>query len=224
LDPTSFFSEYAATTWTHRDGLFSTFIRAIGQTADGYIWLGTTDGLFRFDGVRFVQWRNKQQHGLGVVNALCAARDGSLLVGTDAGLVGRLRGGDFVSIRSGAAIQSVLEDRDGTVWVTAGDRLIHYRSDLWSSAPVEVSLPANVLSGPLQDPSGSIWVSTEEGVERLEQNRLTKIITGKMWLSRDANEAIRATREDGLSEPVISQGKEAQPDFHRSSARATATD
>jgi ligand-binding sensor domain-containing protein len=48
VDPASAFAEYTASTWTHRDGLRSTFIRSIVQTADGYIWLGTTDGLFRF--------------------------------------------------------------------------------------------------------------------------------------------------------------------------------
>ncbi len=80
LDPTTPFPEYVSANWTHKDGLRSTFIRSIAQTAAGYIWLGTTDGLFRFDGVRFIQWRTKEQHGLGVVNVLCAARDGSLLV------------------------------------------------------------------------------------------------------------------------------------------------
>src|ERR1700751_2263272 len=82
LNPTSSFEEYTATTWSHRDGLLSTFIRSIVQTADGYIWLGTTDGLFRFDGVRFFQWHTKspERRGLGVVNALCGTRDGSLWV------------------------------------------------------------------------------------------------------------------------------------------------
>jgi ligand-binding sensor domain-containing protein/signal transduction histidine kinase len=202
LDPTSAFTEYTAATWTHRDGLRSTFIRSIVQTADGYIWLGTTDGLFRFDGVRFVQWRTKEQHGLGVVNALCAAHDGSLLVGTEAGNVGRVRGEDFVSFKSQAAVQAILEVRDGTIWVAAGDHLLQYQSDRLSSTATEVSLPSNLLSGPLQDPTGSIWVSTEDGVERLEQNRLTKILSARMWLSRDENGAIWATREDGMSEPV----------------------
>ncbi len=211
LDATSSFTEYASTTWTHRDGLRSTFIRSIVQTADGYIWLGTTDGLFRFDGVRFVQWRSKEQHGLGVVNALCAARDGTLLVGTESGIVGRVRGENLVSIRSGAAVQAVFEDRDGTVWAAAGDRLLQYRSDLSSSTPAEVSLPSSFLSGPFQDSRGSIWLSTEDGVERLGQNRLTKILSGKMWLSRDASGAIWATRDDGFSEPV-----DARSTFHES--------
>jgi ligand-binding sensor domain-containing protein/signal transduction histidine kinase len=207
LDPASSFAEYASTTWTHRDGLRSTFIRAIAQTSDGYIWLGTTDGLFRFDGVRFVQWRSKEPppRGLGIVNALRAARDGSLLVGTDAGVIGRLRGERAVSIRVAAAVQSVLEDRDGTVWVAAENRLLHYPSDLLSSPPAEVFLPSTWLSGPLQDASGSIWVGTEEGIERLDQNRFTEMLPGRMWLSQDANGASWRTREDGVSEPIGSQ-------------------
>src|SRR5579871_2035827 len=145
LDATSSFTEYASTTWTHRDGLRSTFIRSIVQTADGYIWLGTTDGLFRFDGVRFVQWRSKEQHGLGVVNALCAARDGSLWVGTESGVVGRVRGETLASVTSQAAVEAILEDRDGTIWVAFRDRLLQYRSGKLSSTPAEVSLPSNYL-------------------------------------------------------------------------------
>src|SRR5580700_513299 len=180
LDPENAFAEYAASTWTHRDGLLSTFIRSIVQSTDGYIWLGTTDGLFRFDGVRFFQWHTKspERRGLGVVSALCAARDGSLWVGTEAGIVGRVQGENFVSVRSGAAVQAVLEDRDGTVWVAAGDRLLQIRPNQLSSTDAEVSLPSNLLSGPLQALDGSIWVSTEDGVERVAQNRLTKILPG----------------------------------------------
>jgi signal transduction histidine kinase/streptogramin lyase len=64
-----------------------------------------------------------------------------------------------------------------------------------------------MLSGPLQDPSGSIWVSTEDGIARMEQNRATKVLSGPMWLSQDAKGAIWATREDGVSEPVDAQSK-----------------
>jgi ligand-binding sensor domain-containing protein len=137
------------------------------------------------------------------VNALCAARDGGLWVGTEAGVVGRVQGENFVSVQSGAAVQVVLEDRDGAVWVAAGDRLLKILPDRLSSVAAEVSLPSILLSGPLDDPDGSIWVGTEDGVERLTQNRLVKMLSGRMWLSRGANGAIWATRENGLSEPVL---------------------
>jgi ligand-binding sensor domain-containing protein len=69
-------TEYTHTVWSHKDGIPSAFIYSIVQTQDGYLWLATTDGLVRFDGVRFVHWRPKTDHTelLGVVRSLCAAR------------------------------------------------------------------------------------------------------------------------------------------------------
>jgi signal transduction histidine kinase/ligand-binding sensor domain-containing protein len=117
-----------------------------------------------------------------------------------------------------------VEDHDGTIWVATRDRLLHYRSEQLSSIPSEAPplsdlLCGPILSGPLQDPSGSIWVSTEYGVERLGQNRLTKILSGSMWLSQEANGAIWATREDGFTEPVVSQDKNAQFNFDHMSGK-----
>ena len=41
--------------WSAKDGVPP--VRALAQTADGYLWLGTLSGLMRFDGVRFVRWQ-----------------------------------------------------------------------------------------------------------------------------------------------------------------------
>jgi hypothetical protein len=48
-------AQYSLTQWGHRDDLPSTAIYAITQTPDGFLWLGTSDGLVRFDGLRFLQ-------------------------------------------------------------------------------------------------------------------------------------------------------------------------
>jgi len=95
-DPRKPLTEYTHTVWTHKDGIPSAFIYSMAQTEDGYLWLATTDGLVRFDGVRFVHWRPKTGHTalLGVVRSLWAARDGSLWIGTASGLVGHIRGDD----------------------------------------------------------------------------------------------------------------------------------
>src|SRR5258708_2312761 len=122
-------TEYTHTVWTHKDGIPSAFIYSIAQTQDGYLWLATTDGLVRFDGVRFVHWRPKTGHTelLGVVRSLCAARDGSLWIGTGSGLVGHIRGDNLTSFSMGAQPEAMLEDRDGTLWVTTEDHVLRFR-------------------------------------------------------------------------------------------------
>ena len=56
LNPSVDINQYAHTAWTIRDGFFPGTIQTIAQTPDGYLWLGTEFGLFRFDGVQKVLW------------------------------------------------------------------------------------------------------------------------------------------------------------------------
>ena len=72
-------------------------MRAIAQTKDGYLWLGTDEGLAQFDGYDFVVF-NKENGALpsNSVAALLAAQDGSLWIGTLGGLT-RYRNGKFTT-------------------------------------------------------------------------------------------------------------------------------
>src|SRR5467141_3127224 len=201
-------TEYTHTVWTHKDGIPSAFIYSIAQTQDGYLWLATTDGLVRFDGVRFVHWRPKTGHTalLGVVRSLCAARDGSLWIGTAAGLVGHIRGDDLTTFSVGAQAEAMLEDRDGTLWVTTEDHVLRFRAATQEQIGTAITLPGTFLSGPFQDGSGSIWLSTDNGVLRLDsrdpQLRFVIVTKGKYWLSEDTRGTIWTTRPDGSTRPV----------------------
>src|SRR3982074_1142222 len=123
-------TQYTHTVWTRKDGIPSAFIYSLAQTRDGYLWLATTDGLVRFDGVRFVHWRPTTGHTalLGVVRSLYAARDGSLWIGTGAGLVGHIRGDNLTSVRVGAQPEAMLEDRDGLLWVATENLVLRFRA------------------------------------------------------------------------------------------------
>jgi signal transduction histidine kinase/ligand-binding sensor domain-containing protein len=201
-------TEYTHTVWSHRDGIPSAFIYSIAQTLDGYLWLATTDGLVRFDGVRFVHWRPKTGHTelLGVVRGVCADRDGSLWIGTAAGLVGHIRGDDLKTFSAGAQAEAILEDRDGTLWVATENRVERFRAATQEPIGAAIALPGPFLSGPLQDRSGSIWLSTEHGVLRLDPadpwGRLVSVTQGKFWLSEDTSGIIWMTRPDGSTLPV----------------------
>src|ERR1700730_253262 len=201
-------TEYTHTVWTHKDGIPSAFIYSLAQTQDGYLWLATTDGLVRFDGVRFLHWRPKTGYMelLGVVRSLCAARDGTLWIGTAAGLVGHIRGDDLTTFSVGTQAEAMLEDRDGTLWVTTENHLLRFRATTHEQIGTAITLPGTFLSGLLQDGNGSIWFTTHGGVLRLDsgtpQGPPLEITKGKFWLNEDTNGDIWLTRADGSTRPV----------------------
>src|SRR5580692_9315443 len=84
LDPSLDVSQYAHTVWRVRDGFTRGAILEIAQTPDGYLWLGTEFGLYRFDGVRAIPWHSPAGAVLpsGPVYSLLVARDGTLWIAT----------------------------------------------------------------------------------------------------------------------------------------------
>jgi ligand-binding sensor domain-containing protein len=125
LDPALDIGQYAHTAWKIRDVFANGRITAIAQTSDCYLWFGTDFGLLRFDGVRSVPWqppagcRYRQTHSV-----LLGARDGTLWIGTFRGLAA-WNGHELSSYPrfDGYAITGILQDREGTVWVTANESL-----------------------------------------------------------------------------------------------------
>ena len=53
LDPRQSIYQYSCQSWNRHNGLHANNVYAITQTKDGYLWLGTSVGLLRFDGVDF---------------------------------------------------------------------------------------------------------------------------------------------------------------------------
>src|SRR6185437_9439133 len=87
---------YVLTTWSSQTGLPPGDVLSFTEDLQGYLWLGTTDGLVRFDGAAFVPWSTRVPELLPdrSVPALVAARDGSLWIGYGAdGGVARIRDG-----------------------------------------------------------------------------------------------------------------------------------
>ena len=75
--------DYDVTAWTTEDGLPSGSIWALAQDAEGYLWIGSESGLARFDGIRFVMWRELGDASFpeASVLSLLSAKDGTLWVG-----------------------------------------------------------------------------------------------------------------------------------------------
>ena len=84
LNPTTAISQYQQDVWTERDGLPQGSVQAITQTNDGYLWVGTRDGLARFDGIKFVVFRAETTAELrsNDIRDLTEDQSGNLWIGT----------------------------------------------------------------------------------------------------------------------------------------------
>src|SRR5690348_15440916 len=80
LEPRWAITQYIQTSWTSESGLPQNSVHAIAQTNDGFLWLGTEEGLVRFDGTALRLYNRHSFKGLAsdYIGALMADRDGSL--------------------------------------------------------------------------------------------------------------------------------------------------
>lgn len=172
LNPALDVSQYAHTTWKIRDGFPKGQVISIAQTPDGYLWLGTEFGLFRFDGVRSVAWQPPvdQQLPSNQIWSLLAARDGTLWIGTSNGLAS-WKSGKLTQHAElvGQYIFKLLEDHEGSVWasgltVTTG-RLCAIRTDNVQCYGEDGSLGRGAFNL-YEDRKGNLWAGVTTGLWR----------------------------------------------------------
>ena len=173
LNPSLDITQYAHTAWTVRDGFSLGNIYAIAQTPDGYIWLGSEFGLFRFDGIRFTPWQPAEGIPLAIrgINSLLVTRDGTLWIGTFGGL--ESWNGAKLTIYPETATQfvsSLFEDHEGTVWAGTleqpGGRLCAIR-DGSVHCDSHNSAFGRAIWGFYEDSSGNLWGAAQSGLWRL---------------------------------------------------------
>ena len=125
LDPSRLVSQYTLRTWTQAQGLPQDSVRALAQTADGYLWVGTDEGLARFDGYSFDLVRSADLPA-SAIRALKVA-SGTLWIGTAYGLA-RYENGKFTRVANigNLPVTAIAETRDRAVWIAAGMRLFRF--------------------------------------------------------------------------------------------------
>jgi signal transduction histidine kinase/ligand-binding sensor domain-containing protein len=165
-------SQYAHRAWLGRDGFFTGSPNAITQTTDGYIWIGTGSGLFRFDGSRFEPWSSPDGKKLpsNSIYGLLGARDGSLWIGMNGGLAHFVDHKLFVYPDFHDDVAGLLEDQSGNIWFTRSEAGGALRTPLCQALPTQIhcldqsdgfagkSCCSFVLA---QDTQGYLWVQTE---------------------------------------------------------------
>jgi signal transduction histidine kinase/ligand-binding sensor domain-containing protein len=172
LDPSRKISQYGHNMWRIQDGYLPAPPEAIAQTEDGYLWIGTHAGLFRFDGVRFGPWTSPSGEKLpsNQIHYLLGTNDGSLWIGTAQGLA-RWKGGILRTYKSlPNSIWGIVEDHEGDIWIARWDSgdgrgpLCRIRDSDQRCFGRNDGIPLPIATGLALDSSGNFWVSGNEGL------------------------------------------------------------
>ena len=191
---------YGHAAWKVGDGSFRGYPRSLAQTADGYLWLGTEFGIFRFDGVRFTPWLPPQGRMLpsDSILKLLGSRDGSLWIGTLRGLA-RLRNGDLTEYEAvrGHFVAALAEDRRGAIWVgTSGGLnapgLICAIRGTQVRCSGQEGRYGRFVSTIHEASDGAIWVGTATGLWRV-----TSETVEQQWMSPPLTEIHAIADYDG---------------------------
>ena len=149
-------------------------IRAMVQTRDGYLWMGTYNGLIRSDGVRAITFdvANTPALSSDSVYALHEDRSGNLWIGTDDGGVVRYRSGEFQAYGpeqglTEVEVRAIAEDREHKLWVGTRQGLFYWMKDRFASLSATNALAKASIYVLVPAPDGSLWVGTAKGLFRL---------------------------------------------------------
>jgi len=165
----------------------------VNALAEG--WAGSSKGLFRFDGARFVLVNNES------IVSLAIAKDGALWAGTASDRILRIRGNTQETLRTGAAtayVNGLFEDSRGTMWIaTAPTGLMRFRNGRFEQLDKTKGLPSNAIHVVAEDREGSIWIGTDNGLARLKDLKFVTYTT-RHGLTDDAIRVVTEARGGGL--------------------------
>jgi signal transduction histidine kinase/ligand-binding sensor domain-containing protein len=209
--------------WTRRDGAPSD-VAALAQTKDGYLWIGSTFGLYRFDGTRFQSYPfTPVDPPLPASNiaVLAADRDGGLWIGFRLGGITYLHNGKRVDYDKhdglvGQSTEQLLCREDGSVWGIADGVMIHFTGNGWETYSARHGLPSEGLYSMFFDRDNNLWTADKGHVYELKRgedkfaevkiprgvvNQFAQLPDGTMWIS-DAWKNVRPLHDDKFRNAV----------------------
>jgi len=180
LDPKKGITQFAHRCWGTADHLGE--VRAICQTADGYVWVATVDGLFKFDGFTFSRWEPQPGEAMlpgipraalpGIPNRLLATKDGGLWVG-GMGTMTLISGGHakMYSLMVGTErgdVRSICQGRAGIIWAGTSKGLFKFTGNDWQRLGPETGIPNEEIISVLIDRENTLWLGTQDRKQRPE--------------------------------------------------------
>lgn len=201
LDPSRALSQFVREEWGVERGFVGGVVRAIAETPDGYLWLGTDQGLVRFDGATFtlVSESDVSASGAAVLD-LAVDGNGDLWIRRRGPNVQRLSKGRFEDalwslLPKEEFVGTLARGRNGTVLLATRFHGIarHAGGRFTTMAPWSAEDPVRVV---VESHDGRVWLGTEgSGVFSVVEGRLTR---GPADLADDTIEALSPAADQGL--------------------------
>jgi PAS domain S-box-containing protein len=163
LDPQKAVTQYSHRTWGVAEGIEQA--NSICQTSDGYLWVATINGLYRFDGVSFQKWEPKPgEPGLpGVPRVVLGTKNGNLWVGGVGYLISLRNGHSKIFILRNpderAFVSTLCEDAEGTVWAGTSLGLYQFHGATWQKLGMESGLPEGEITALTVDRQNTFWAA-----------------------------------------------------------------
>ncbi len=188
-------AEFNPTLWQTEEGLPNNNVLSIAQTQDGYLWVGTREGLARFDGIKFTPLMVTRGSPQPTINALCASDDGSLWIGTEQYGLYCYRGDALVHYETAAltndGVVQISQSGTNEMWVAYRDGLAEIRQGRLHF-PVSPGLATNGFLSLYPDRDGGLWIGQARNLQYLKDE---KAVTYKV-ANNFALRAVRALYED----------------------------
>ena len=180
LDPKKTINQYGHNIWLRQNGLPAHAINVALQTQDGYLWFGTSAGLFRFDGAQFIEVStNPKNNGTHEsISALFESRDSSLWIGTMYNGLRKIKNGrvSLYGLKQGffdTQVRELFESRTGRLLIGTSIGVYTLRDGKF----IQIPLHPNYITAVTGDLLGRIWVGTHDGVRIFEEANPKKIIS-----------------------------------------------
>jgi len=160
---------YYRTEWTTKSGA-PAYITAIAQAPEGFLWLGSSTGLYRFDGITFERFEEPTSDLLpvGRVNALKVMDDGSLWLTAAGREVLHLKGGRIVFRQllpdDIGTIHKFTDGPGGTLLLVASNGLLGLQGSAWMQRPRGGMPPLARIHDVLTASDGTVWIASDAGV------------------------------------------------------------
>jgi len=155
---------YTSRVWQMQDGLPEQTVQAFAQTKDRYLWIGTTGGLLRFDGVRLVLFDRDNTPAFTENNifGLTVTTDDALWVATEGGGLIRYKDGLFRSFsgKDGLLndfVRTVYQDSKGQIWIGTDNGLFQFRAGRIERVDNSNGMPPIAVHAIHEDLQGRLW-------------------------------------------------------------------